>query len=134
MRGQGTVAVRAETVAIVLSTLRVDAQAGVLISMKRAEIRSAPSSWPGTIEAQQIGDVVGLIVPIDGDACAMLLPGWFGKWLRWRHQLRQAGAPILAVGVMQRGERAGGISVDVNHPIGEYEVAETSRVHMSRQR
>ena len=52
MGGKRTVAVRAEAVAIVLATVRVDAQAGVFVSMKWAEIQPAPSTWPGAIEAE----------------------------------------------------------------------------------
>ena len=98
MHGEGTVAVRAEAVTIVLTLVRVDAQARVFVRMKRAKIQPAPSTWPGAIEAQQICDVVGLIVMGDGDSCAMPLHSWFGAWLSSRHQLRQSRVPILAVG------------------------------------
>src|SRR5215213_152613 len=80
MGGKRTVAVRAETVAILVAMVRIDAQAGVPVGMKRAKIQPAPSTWPGAIEAQQLHEVVGLIELGDGDCCAMPLPGSFRKW------------------------------------------------------
>jgi hypothetical protein len=71
MRGEQAVALRAETPAIASPVLRVHAQAGVVIPMKRAKIQPAPSGGSGAIEAQQIRDIVGLIVLGDGDAYAM---------------------------------------------------------------
>ena len=133
MRRKRTVAVRAETVAIQVAMVRIDAQAGVLVAMKWAKIQPAPSTWPGTIAAQQIREVVGLIELGDGDCCAMPLPGSFRKWLWWWHQLRQTSAPVLAVGVVQRSERASRILVDRDLPIREHEVAETSCVRMPRE-
>jgi hypothetical protein len=104
MFGEGTVAVRAEAAAILLSTLRVHAQAGMLIRVKRAKIQTTPSGWPGPIELEEILDVVGLIVPGDGDSCAIPLgSGWPGCSLGWKRQLEEAGAAVLAVGVMQFG-------------------------------
>src|SRR5262245_45083996 len=76
--GEGTVAMRAEAAAIALSTPHVDAQARMLIRVERAEIQIAPSPWSGSIKADDILDVVSLIVSRDSDSFAVSLPNWPG--------------------------------------------------------
>src|SRR5262245_29512888 len=56
--GERTVTVCAEAAAIAVSSVRVDAQARMIVWVERAEIQSAPSSWPGSIEANEILYVV----------------------------------------------------------------------------
>jgi hypothetical protein len=64
--GERAVAECAQTVDIATSSGGVDLQAGVLVRMEWAEIQSASPGWPGPIEADQILDVVSLVVVGDG--------------------------------------------------------------------
>ena len=76
--GERAVAVRAEAAAVALPAVRVDAQAGVLVGVKRAEIQSAPPGRSGAIAPKQILDVAGFVVASDGDAGAIRAPSWLG--------------------------------------------------------
>ena len=71
MSGEGTVAVRAEAAAIVLSAVRVNAQARMLIRMEWAKIQPASSGGSGSVVSDEILYVMDLVVPSDGDSVAV---------------------------------------------------------------
>jgi hypothetical protein len=133
--GEGTVAVCAEAAAIALSAVRVDTQARVIIRVEWAEIQPASPGWPGSVKLDQILDIVGLIVPGNGGSCAMWVGGgWPGAKLGWTRQCGKVGATVLTVGLVQLGERASGVLVDVDTTLAENEVAEAPGVPMACQR
>src|SRR6185295_16301284 len=68
---QRTIAVRAKTVARRLPAMHVDAQAGVRIRVKRAEIHRAPSGRAGAVGAQQRRKILRLIEAVDRDTGAV---------------------------------------------------------------
>src|SRR5438876_9859680 len=103
--------------------------------MKRAEIQPAPSGRPCAVVPDQILDIVGLVVSGDGDSFTVSLGGgWPGCSLRKKRQFGEASAGVLAVGVIQLGECAGGVLVNRDQSVGEYQVTKAPGVGMARQR
>src|SRR5215212_8295039 len=65
------IAVSTKAATVELSTVCVDTETRMLIRVKWAEIQPAPLRWPGSIEPDQILDVVGLVVLADGYSFAV---------------------------------------------------------------
>ena len=133
MFGKRSITQGAQAVDIVASFSGVKQQAGVLVRVERTEIQPAPPGRPCSVEPAQLLDVVSLVVASNVDVCAIPSPGWPGVRLDWRRQVGQADTGVLAVALMQFGERTGGILVDADVSSANYQITKAPCVHMPRE-
>src|SRR5690242_19850179 len=102
--------------------------------MERAEIEPTPPSRSCAVLPDQILYVVGLVVSGDCDSFTVSpFGGLPGCSLGKKRQFGEASAGVLAVGVIQLGECAGGVLVDPDQPIGKHQVTKATRVGMASQ-